>query len=57
MKKNMSYINLIAGALLILLAITIVKNPIHFSISILFGGINIIYGMGWQENIIKYFKK
>lgn len=53
----MSYINLIAGALLILLAITIVKNPIHFSISILFGGINIIYGMGWQENIIKYFKK
>jgi len=55
--KKTSYINLIVGVLLILLALSIVKDPTHLFIAILIGIINIIYGMGWQNNIIKYLNK
>lgn len=55
--KKTSYINLIVGVLLILLALSIVKDPTHLFIAFLIGIINIIYGMGWQNNITKYLNK
>lgn len=55
--KKTSYINLIAGVLLILISLSVVRYPTHLFIAILIGIINIIYGMGWQNNIIKYLNK
>jgi hypothetical protein len=39
------------------LTLSIVKDPTHLFIAFLIGIINIIYGMGWQNNITKYLNK